>query len=108
MMPGGGPGARDQLLPHVDMVLLCVKSSDPARYQKVTQSHDARPHRTMLSFLAHTQRHHVRTWLRFVLMSARPEDGKFADVATDEEDEAGGVGGASHTTDYCPLLFSPA
>ena len=101
----------DQILPHVDLVLLCVKSSDPRKHQRITGSHDTRPYYTMLAFLAATQRHDVRTWIRFVLMSAKKEEGDggadatcrggekssssrsftFGDIATDGEVECKGV-----------------
>ena len=88
----------DRLLPHVDAVLLCVKSSDPAKYRTITRSHDERPYRIMISFLEATRRHGVKTWIRFVLMSvAEAEDGTntvsdaFAELATDGEDEVKGV-----------------
>jgi len=99
----------DQILPHVDLVLLCVKSSDPRKHQRITGSHDTRPYYTMLAFLAATQRHDVRTWIRFVLMSAKKEGGPvistcrggekssssrsftFGDIATDREVECKGV-----------------
>lgn len=48
---GCDPAHWELLLPHVDIVLLCVKSSDPAKYKKITQSHDERPYHTMLAFL---------------------------------------------------------
>ena len=100
----------DQILPHVDLVLLCVKSSDPQKHQLITGSHDTRPYYTMLAFLPATQRHDVRTWIRFVLMSAKKEGGDggadatcyggdkscsrsftFGDIATDGEAECKGV-----------------
>ena len=100
----------DQILPHVDLVLLCVKSSDPQKHQLITGSHDTRPYYTMLAFLAATQRHDVRTWIRFVLMSGKKEGGDggadatccggdklcsrsftFGDIATDGEAECKGV-----------------
>ena len=96
----------DQILPHVDLVLLCVKSSDPKKHVLITGSHDTRPYYQMLAFLAATHRHGVKTWIRFVLMSAG-EGGAdvtccggqrtcsrsftFSDIATDGEDEVKGV-----------------
>ena len=75
------------VLPHIDMVLLCCKSSHPVRYGKIT----GRPENfgVMLAFLAKLEEYKVPTWLRFVLMSS--DDEKFQDIVTDGEEELLGV-----------------
>ena len=77
----------DFVLPHIDMVLLCCKSSNPVRYGKIT----GRPENfgIMLAFLAKLEEHKVPTWLRFVLMSS--DDEEFQDIVTDGEEELLGV-----------------
>ena len=86
-------GTRDQwdeLLPNVDLALVCVKSANPAKHRRITRSHDERPHRVMLAFLDACERHGVRTWLRFVLMSDQSRDHRTDPNpnpnATDEEE----------------------
>jgi pyruvate formate lyase activating enzyme len=77
----------DFVLPHIDMALLCCKSSNPVRYGKIT----GRPENfgVMMAFLAKLEEHKVPTWLRFVLMSS--DDEEFQDIVTDGEEELLGV-----------------
>ena len=82
------------LLPAVDIALVCVKSADPARHEKITGSHDARPHRVLLAFLDACEEFRVTTWLRYVLMSAASggdEGSDFREFATDSDAEVMGV-----------------
>ena len=89
-------GTRDQwdeLLPHVDLALVCVKSANPEKHRRITRSHDERPHRVMLAFLDACERHGVRTWLRFVLMSDQSRDddtnpNQFSSATKEERAEA--------------------
>ena len=86
------------LLPAVDIALVCVKSAHPAKHERITGSHDARPHRVMLAFLDACEAFRVTTWLRYVLMSGgethdgdAKSDGDFRDLATDSDAEILGV-----------------
>ena len=83
-------GSRDDwdlVLPHVDEVLLCIKSSNAEKYRKVTRSKsDGLP--LALDFLHACAHHGVRVWLRFVLMARRDTDA--ADDTLDEVSIAGG------------------
>ena len=85
-----GTRDQDELLPNVDLALVCVKSANPAKHRRITRSHDERPHRVMLAFLDACERHGVRTWLRFVLMSDQSRDDRTDPNpnpnATDEEE----------------------
>ena len=69
------------LLPAVDIALVCVKSAHPAKHERITGSHDARPHRVMLAFLDACEAFRVTTWLRYVLMS----DGSDGDASASED-----------------------
>jgi hypothetical protein len=75
---GGTSAGWDVVLPRVDLVLLCVKSSIASKHARITGSADDRPFRQMLSFLAATRARGIDTWIRFVLMSPperwAPED----------------------------------
>ena len=86
------------LLPAVDIALVCVKSAHPAKHERITGSHDARPHRVMLAFLDACEAFRVTTWLRYVLMRGgetrdgdAKSDGDFRDLATDSDAEILGV-----------------
>jgi pyruvate-formate lyase-activating enzyme len=71
----------NDLLLAVDIALVCVKSPDPAKHEKITGSHDTRPHRVMLAFLDACEAFRVTTWLRYVLMS----DGSDGDASASED-----------------------
>ena len=93
----------NDLLPAVDIALVCVKSPDPAKHEKITGSHDTRPHRVMLAFLDACEAFRVTTWLRYVLMS----DGSDDDASASEDERrrrravnAGGSGRETKPLDF--------
>lgn len=59
-----GANASDELLDDVDLVLLDVKSGDPATYQRVT-GRDLQP---TLDFGRRLSERRIETWVRFVLV----------------------------------------
>ncbi|MCI2239358.1 pyruvate formate-lyase-activating protein [Paenibacillus sp. TRM 82003] len=72
-----GARASDELLDDVDLVLLDVKSSDPATYRRVT----ARPLAPTLRFAERLAGRGDRMWIRFVLVPG----------LTDAQDDVDGV-----------------
>ncbi|WP_432492992.1 pyruvate formate-lyase-activating protein [Kineococcus auxinigenes] len=73
-----GARASDELLDDVDLVLLDVKSSDPATYKRVT----ARALAPTLRFAERLAERGNRTWIRFVLVPGLTDEaGNVAGVA---------------------------
>jgi pyruvate formate lyase activating enzyme len=65
-----GARAGDALLDATDLVLLDIKSSDPATYRRVT----GRSLSPTVDFARRLARHAVRTWVRFVLVPGLTDD----------------------------------
>jgi len=78
----------NRVLPHVDVVLLCVKSSNLEKYKAITGTTE-REYETMRAFLKELNHRRVKTWLRFVLMS--DPDSRFVDFRTNDENELRGL-----------------
>jgi pyruvate-formate lyase-activating enzyme len=78
----------NRVLPHVDVVLLCVKSSNVKKYETITGT-TQHEYETMRAFLKELDHRRIKTWLRFVLMS--DPDARFDAYRTNDESELLGL-----------------
>ena len=76
----------NRVLPHVDCVLLCLKSAFVDRYVAITGT-SVEEFELSRRFLRACEAHGTPTWLRFVLMTNPRNDERFAAYATDSEEE---------------------
>jgi len=82
----GTPEEWAMVLPHVDMVLLCVKSAFVDRFIAITgTSH--KEFELSRRFLKECDARGVVTWIRFVLMTNPSGDERFEPFVTDSEEE---------------------
>jgi pyruvate formate lyase activating enzyme len=76
-----GVGANeswDMILPHTDLVMLCVKSFDPNTYYNLTEFRQE----TMIKFAEETRARNISIWLRYVLVpSLTDQDKDIASIA---------------------------
>jgi pyruvate formate lyase activating enzyme len=65
----------DIVLPHTDMVLLCVKHMDPERYRQITGLNQA----GVLKFINEIREREIPFWARYVLVPGLTDDEKGID-----------------------------
>ncbi|CEG01179.1 Radical-activating enzyme, conserved site [Ostreococcus tauri] len=94
----GNETVWNEILPHVDIVLLCVKSTNRAKYHRITGT-DADEYDTMRNFLRELDRRKIDTWLRFVLMT--DDDERFQKYRTNDADELRDLAALAKSHDGC-------
>ena len=94
----GNETVWNEILPHVDIVLLCVKSTNRAKYHRITGT-DADEYDTMRNFLRELDRRKIDTWLRFVLMT--DDDERFQQYRTNDADELRDLAALAKSHDGC-------